>query len=32
MLDRRREVMNLWAKFIATEPPKGNVKALRGAA
>jgi integrase len=34
MLDRRREVMELWAKFIDTPPPKGNVLALpaRGAA
>lgn len=31
MLDRRREVMDLWAKFIATEPPKGNVRTLRTA-
>jgi integrase len=30
MLDRRREVMNLWAKFIETPPPKGNVRSLRG--
>jgi len=29
MLDRRREVMELWAKFIATKPPTGNVRALR---
>lgn len=32
MLDRRREVMALWAKFIDTPPPKGNVQPLRGAA
>ncbi|MBK7515307.1 MAG: tyrosine-type recombinase/integrase [Betaproteobacteria bacterium] len=25
MLDRRREVMELWARFIDTAPPKGNV-------
>jgi integrase len=28
MLDRRREVMELWARFIDTPPPKGNVLAL----
>ena len=28
MLDRRREVMELWAKFIDTPPPKDNVLAL----
>lgn len=29
---KRRELMELWAKFIDTPPPKGNVRALRGAA
>ena len=29
---KRRELMDLWAKFIDTPPPKGNVRALRGAA
>ncbi len=31
MLERRREVMALWAKFIHTPPPVGNVRQLRGA-
>lgn len=29
---KRREVMDLWAKFIDTAPGKGNVRTLRGAA
>lgn len=29
---KRRELMDLWAKFIDTPPAKGNVRALRGAA
>lgn len=32
VLDRRREVMNQWARFINTPPPKGNVTPLRSAA
>lgn len=32
LFEKRRELMTLWAKFIDTEPPKGNVRALRRAA
>lgn len=30
LFDKRRELMDLWAKFIETEPPSGNVRAIRG--
>lgn len=29
LFEKRRELMTLWAKFIDTEPPKGNVRAIR---
>jgi integrase len=29
LFEKRRELMELWAKFIDTPPPKGNVRALR---
>jgi integrase len=29
LFEKRRELMTLWARFIDTEPPKGNVRALR---
>jgi integrase len=29
LFEKRRELMALWAKFIDTEPAKGNVRALR---
>lgn len=33
LFEKRRELMALWARFIDTEPPAGNVRALkRGAA
>ena len=32
LFEKRRELMTLWSKFIDTEPPKGNVRAIRGAA
>jgi integrase len=32
LFEKRRELMMLWAKFIDTAPPKGNVRVLRGAA
>ena len=32
LFEKRRELMDLWAKFIDTAPAKGNVRALRGAA
>jgi integrase len=32
LFEKRRELMTLWAKFIDTEPPKGNVRAIRGKA
>lgn len=32
LFEKRRELMVMWAKFIATEPPQGNVRQLRGAA
>lgn len=30
LFEKRRELMTLWAKFIDTEPPKGNVRVIRG--
>lgn len=30
LFEKRRELMALWAKFIDTVPPKGNVRAIRG--
>jgi integrase len=32
LFDKRRELMELWAKFIDTEPPRGNVRTIRGKA
>lgn len=32
LFDKRRVLMQQWAKFIDTPPPRGNVAALRGAA
>jgi integrase len=32
LFEKRRELMALWAKFIDTEPPRGNVRAIRGKA
>ncbi len=32
LFEKRRELMTLWAKHIDTEPPKGNVRAIRGKA
>lgn len=32
LYQKRAELMTLWAKFIDTPPPQGNVRALRGAA
>jgi len=29
LFEKRRELMGLWAKFIDTPPPKGNVRAIR---
>jgi len=29
LFEKRRELMELWAKFIDTEPPSGNVRAIR---
>ncbi len=29
LFEKRRELMTLWAKFIDTKPPRGNVRALR---
>jgi len=29
LFEKRRELMALWAKFIDTAPPKGNVRAIR---
>jgi integrase len=30
LFDKRRELMTLWAAFIDTPPPTGNVRAIRG--
>ncbi len=32
LFEKRRDLMALWAKFIDTEPPKGNVRVIRGKA
>jgi len=32
LFEKRRELMTLWAKFINTPPPKGNVRAIRSKA
>lgn len=32
LFEKRSELMTMWAKFVVTEPPQGNVRALRGAA
>lgn len=32
LFEKRRELMALWAKFIDTPPPKGNVRAIRARA
>ncbi len=32
LFEKRRELMTLWARFIDTEPAKGNVRALRAKA
>ena len=31
LFEKRRELMTLWAKFIDTKPPAGNVRASRAA-